>query len=272
MSRRLRYFSLILVSTANIFAAGCISVPHSVRTSPPNSSADIYDPLEGLNRQVSKFNNAADRYVISPLATGYNAVLPRPIRKGINNASNNLGEPVIFANEVLQLDLADALDSLGRFMLNSTLGLGGFIDVASQQGLTQPKEDLGQTLATYKVPSGPYIVLPLLGPSNARDVVGRIGDGLTNPLKFADFKGDSALQIGRRVSKGLESRVNAEPFLENIRGSADPYINLRGVYTQNRLANIHEDADAFDSPDGFDEGDDGFADFDDNDDGFADFE
>lgn len=257
------------------FVSGCINTPHKVRTSAPNTSADIYDPFEGFNRHVTTFNNGADKYVIHPLATVYKTVLPKPIRKGVNNASKNIGEPVVFVNEVLQLDFDDAMDSLGRFLLNSSFGLGGFIDVASKQGLEQPNEDFGQTLATYKVPPGPYLVLPLLGPSTARDAVGRIGDGLTTPLKWVDFSGDSAIQIGRRVSTGLDSRVRAEPFLENIRGSADPYINLRGVYTQNRLNNIHEDADDFETSSGFDEFDDiddGFADIDDSNDGFADFD
>ena len=188
--------------------------------------------------------------------------MPTPIRKGINNAARNIGEPVIFANQVLQLDAKDARDSLGRFMVNSTFGLAGFIDVAAKEGLPQDDEDFGQTLATYNVPPGPYLVLPFLGPSNLRDIGGRLGDGAINPVRIASFNGDKPTQIGRRISNGLDARIRAEEFLGKVGDSADPYIKLRGVYTQNQLSNIHEDADAFsndDTGDGF--VDDGFADF-----------
>ena len=160
-------------------------------------------------------------------------------------------------------------------MINSTVGLGGVIDVAEKSGKSQKREDFGQTLATYEVPSGPYIVLPLLGPSNTRDLVGRIGDGLSNPLSWLNFDERQTVRIGQQVSNGLNARERAEPFLENIRNSADSYVSLRGVYTQDRLANIHEDSDAFDNfadiddPDGVPTTHEGIDDFDD---GFADFE
>lgn len=264
----LRYLPVNIAIIAAIFCTACSTTPQAVRTSPADASGEVYDPFEGFNRNIYKFNEAADKYLINPLATVYKFILPKPIRQGINNASRNLGEPIIFVNEVLQLDGTDASESVGRFLVNSTVGLGGFINVTEKDGFSQTREDFGQTLATYNIPSGPYIVLPLLGPSNARDIVGRVGDGVINPLTWADFQGDQSIQIGRRVSNGLDSRVRAEPFLENIRGAADPYVNLRGVYTQNRLSNIHEDADVFDGFADFDEGGDGEA----IDDGFADFE
>jgi len=246
-----------------LFLAACSTTPKSVRHTAPNTSAEIYDPLEGLNREVTKFNDGADRYLIKPMTSIYQLVLPKFARKGIHNFSKNLGEPIIFVNEVLQLDFKDASNSLGRFMLNSTVGIGGLVDVAEKQGVPQQNENFGQTLATYGVPPGPYVVLPLLGPSNARDIVGRVGEGFANPVQRVDFPGDQSVQIGRRVSTGLEARVRAEPFLENVQNAADPYVNLRGLYNQNQLSNIHEDADPFDSFDEFDEDeDDGFADFD----------
>ncbi len=249
--------------------SACSTTPPVVRKTAPDLSAEIYDPIEDFNRGIYKFNEGADKYFISPLAKIYDFILPKFVRKGVTNVARNLSEPVIFVNEVLQLDVDDAADSLGRFAFNSTIGLGGLIDVVERDaGISQQREDFGQTLATYGVPSGPYIVLPLLGPSTMRDGIGRIADGVTNPLRWVNFDGDQGVQIGRRVAKGLDSRIKAEPFLENVRASADPYVNLRGLYTQNRLNNIHEDADPFD----------GFADIDDDfddgesDDGFADFE
>lgn len=275
MLQTLRYFTLISLCGLSMALTSCQTTPHKVRTSQPNINADIYDPFETVNRKFYKFNELADRLFIKPVTKVYTTLIPKPLRKGLNNASRNLGEPVIFANEMLQLDFKDASDSVGRFMVNSTVGLGGLIDVAEKSGRSQKREDFGQTLATYKVPSGPYLVLPLLGPSNARDVVGRVGDGLSNPLSWLDFDGRQTVQIGRQISTGLNARERAEPFLENIRNSADSYISLRGLYTQNRLTNIHEDSDAFDGfadidePDGSSATDDAVDDFDD---GFADFE
>ena len=263
MSLIVKLFVKLIILTGLLFLTACSTTPHSVRHTAPNTTAEVYDPLEGLNREVTKFNNGADRYLIKPMTSIYQLVLPKFARKGIHNFSKNLGEPIVFVNEVLQLDFDDASDSLGRFMLNSTVGIGGLVDIAEKQGVPQQNESFGQTLATYGVPEGPYIVLPLLGPSNARDIVGRVGEGFANPVRRLDFDGDQSVQIGRRVSTGLEARVRAEPFLENINNAADPYVNLRSLYNQNQLSNIHEDADPFDSDDGFDEDeDDGFANFD----------
>jgi len=264
MSLIVKFLIKLAILAGLLSLSACSTTPHSVRHTAPNTSADVYDPLEGLNRGVTKFNTGADKVLIKPMTSIYQLVFPKFMRKGIHNFSKNLGEPIIFVNEVLQLDMDDASKSLGRFMLNSTVGIGGLVDVAEKQGVPQQNESFGQTLATYGVPPGPYIVLPLLGPSNARDVVGRVGEGFANPVQRIDFNGDQAVQIGRRVSTGLESRVRAEPFLENINNAADPYVNLRSLYNQNQLSNIHEDADPFDSS--FDEFDE------DEDDGFADFE
>jgi len=264
MSPIVKFLIKLAVLAGMLFLTGCSTTPQSIRHTAPNTTADIYDPLEGLNRGVTKFNTGADKVLIKPMTSIYQLILPKFMRKGIHNVAKNLGEPIVFVNEILQLDIEDATDSLGRFMLNSTVGIGGFIDVAEKQGVPQQKETFGQTLATYGVPPGPYIVLPLLGPSNARDVVGRVGEGFTNPVQRLDFNGDESVQFGRRISAGLEARVRAEPFLENVNNAADPYVNLRGLYNQNLLANIHEDADPFDSSfDEFDDDvDDGFADFD----------
>ena len=275
MPQILKYFTIISLCSLSATLTSCQTIPYKVRTSPPDINADIDDPFETVNRQVYKFNEIADRFLIKPVTKVYTTLMPKPLRQGLNNASRNLGEPIIFANEILQLDFEDASDSLGRFVVNSTVGLGGVIDVAEKSGKSQKREDFGQTLATYEVPSGPYIVLPLLGPSNTRDIVGRIGDGLSNPLSWLDFDERQTVRIGQQVSNGLNTRERAEPFLENIRNSADSYISLRGVYTQDRLVNIHEDSDDFDGFADIDESGDVQAtddEVDDFNDGFADFE
>ena len=258
---RLTIFRLTVFSLC-VSLAACVTSPQKVRTTAPNSTAEIYDPLQGFNRGMTKINDKADRYLIKPVASAYEFILPKFLRTGLNNISKNLSEPLIFANEVLQLDPEDASNSLGRFMLNSTFGLGGFFDLAEKEGLPYQRETFDQTLATYGVPAGPYIVLPLLGPTNARGIVGRVGERVAHPVQLSNFDGDGAVLAGQAVVKGLDTRIKAQPFLDNVNQSADPYINLRGLYTQNQLSNIHEDSDPFDNPANSDVvRDDGFADF-----------
>lgn len=266
MQTILRYSFIIMFSFLGVSLSGCASTPHTVRTSAPNISQDVYDPLEDVNRNINKFNEGVDKYLVGPLASLYKTILPKPVRMGVSNVARNLEEPVTFANDVLQLDFEDASETVGRFMLNSTVGIGGLVDVAGQARPTPPPEDFGQTLATYNIPQGPYLVLPFLGPSNARDLVGRVGGTVLSPFTWSQFAGEGELRAGTGATSLLDVRINAEPFLENIRSSADPYVNLRGLYTQRRLSNIHEDADPFDTPSDFDD------DFDDIDDGFADFD
>lgn len=234
-----------------LFQTACASTanlpPIATRTSPPNIDQNVYDPLEGFNRGVYAFNDGVDKAVIGPVARGYQAAVPRFARKRVSNFTSNLGEPINFLNEILQLDLDDAGVTLTRFFVNSTIGLGGLFDVASKDPELQYKgEDFGQTLGTYNVPAGPYIVLPLLGPSNFRDVVGRVGDILANPVRQVDFDGETAVIVGTNAASFLDLRARQDGRLENIRKSADPYVNLRTLYNQNRESNIHEDSDPFD--------------------------
>lgn len=268
MSYLSRYLLPLAFGGLTVLLSGCTTTPKVVRTTTPDLNKEVSDPFEGFNRKVFGFNEGLDKHVIGPITTGYKAILPQPIRKGMSNVSKNLREPITFLNEILQADFKDASDSVGRFMVNSTVGLGGLIDVAGNARPTPPREDFGQTLATYNAPQGPYLVIPILGPSNVRDVFGRVADRALTPFTWTDFDGEQALRLSSGVASGLQTRITSEPFLDNIRSSADPYVNLRGLYTQNRLNNIHEDADPFDTlPE-----DDGFADFDETDDGFADFE
>ena len=138
------------------------------------------DPFEGWNRAMFSFNQKADKYVLKPVAEGYQAVTPAPVRKGVSNFFNNLGEPITAANSVLQAKPGKAARSLTRFVFNTTFGLFGIFDVAGAMGIERENEDFGQTLAYWGVGSGPYLVLPVLGSSNLRDLGGRFGD---QPLK-----------------------------------------------------------------------------------------
>ena len=155
-----------------LFTAGCASV-----------TAENPDPYEDFNRQMFAFNEGLDRAVIEPVAYGYRALTNEPIREGVGNFSNNLGEPLTFVNHVLQGKLPDAGATLGRFVVNTTVGIAGVFDPASAMGMQRTNEDFGQTLGVWGVDSGPFIVLPFLGPSNPRDVVGRwVPDGFGEPI------------------------------------------------------------------------------------------
>ncbi|MGO4393103.1 VacJ family lipoprotein [Variovorax sp. M-6] len=144
-----------------VLATGCATGP----------GANPADPLEPLNRQVYRFNNAVDDAVLKPVATVYQAVLPSPVRTGVSNFFGNLSDVWSFANSVAQLKLRDSAQTFMRVNVNTVFGLGGILDVATELGIDRRSEDFGQTLGRWGVPAGPYIVLPLLGPSTLRDTV-----------------------------------------------------------------------------------------------------
>lgn len=167
------YSSLIryvLIALLAILSIGCASV------TTPNPK----DPFESYNRTMFKVNNAVDAAITEPIARGYTAVIPSPIRDCVGNMFDNLKVPFSALNNVLQGKLQAACEDVTRFALNTTAGLAGCFDVATKVGLPNHKEDLGQTLAVWGVPSGPYVMLPLLGPSNVRDGLARIGQMAMN--------------------------------------------------------------------------------------------
>ena len=138
----------------------------------PYNEAEINDPLESMNRATFAVNDALDTVIMEPVARGYRAVAPEPARKGVRNFLRNLRSPVNIANQLLQGDLEGAGNDLTRFAVNSLVGVGGLFDVAGSEGYEYEREDFGQTLGKWGVDSGPYLVLPLLGPSSFRDATG----------------------------------------------------------------------------------------------------
>ncbi len=208
-------------------------------TLPPDSPSD---PLEPVNRAMFTFNRTADRYVLRPVAESYKAVLPRAAQKAVVNFFGNLGEPVTIVNGALQGKLLQATSDTGRFLMNSTIGLAGLVDVASKNGLPRHDEDFGQTLGYWGVGTGVYFMLPLLGPSNGRDLIGRGADYFTNPLYYiqqnnADedyiFYGSTGLSL---VS--LRAQLLGADAL--VDGAIDPYIFIRTAYLQNRLNKVYD--------------------------------
>ena len=198
----------------------------------------VPDPLEGFNRAVYNFNAEFDRYLFLPVAEAYETVTPDLARQGVSNFFANLGEIYSFANGALQLKPIRAGRAVLRFSLNTVLGLGGLIDVATEMGIERIPEDLGQTLGRYGVPEGPYLVLPLFGPSNLRDTVGLIGDtvayGLVNPFGLASIERRySAITGLRAVDK--RSQVSFR-YWES--GSPFEYDLIRLLYTKKRQLDI----------------------------------
>ena len=190
------------------------------------------DPLQPFNRAMFTFNDAVDRVFFRPLAVGYRAVLPQPVRNGVNNFFNNLRAPTTLLNDILQGKPKRAQETINRFLVNSTIGLLGFVDIATRLGFPEHKEDYGQTLAVWGVPAGPYIVLPLLGPSTLRDAVGKVPEFyIADPLWEPD---DTAVTIARFSVRAVDIRSRLLDLDRVIKMQVDPYLFFRETYLQNR--------------------------------------
>jgi phospholipid-binding lipoprotein MlaA len=195
------------------------------------------DPWEGFNRRMYYFNAKADQYVLLPVVAGYKKVTPDFIETGISNFFNNLGEIPTFINSILQLKIPVAGETLGRFVLNSTFGLAGLFDVATPVGLVEQNEDFGQTLGYWGVDAGPYLVLPLLGPSSLRDATGLVFDSLAyqQAIDELGMKADEELFLS--LLKSIDARASL-PFRYYASGSAFEYENLRLLYLKYREIQI----------------------------------
>ncbi len=193
------------------------------------------DPLEPLNRAVYRFNYVVDGVVLKPAAQIYRGVVPTKGREMVTNVLENIYAPVTVANSVLQGDPQNSFASFWRFILNSTFGVLGLFDAASEMGLKSRTTDFGQTLAIYGFGSGPYVVLPIIGPSNARDTVGRVGDVFMNPFNYID----DGVSLTIWSATAVDKRSNNMKLLDDIYSSSlDPYSTFRSGYTQHRSAAI----------------------------------
>lgn len=203
------------------------------------------DPLEGLNRGVYRFNKAADEAIIKPVAGAYKAVLPTPVRSGVNNFFSNLGDFVTTVNDLLQFKLDKAMSDGGRFVINSTFGIAGLFDWASKDGIQKRDEDFGQTLAQWGWKDSTYLMLPLLGPSTVRDTGGLVVDSFyIDPLAYTD----PAVRNSLTVVKAVDRRAQYLPGSDLLDEAAlDPYIFMRDAYMQRRDSKIM-DGDESDKP------------------------
>lgn len=213
------------------------------------SFADTRDPWEAANRKVFAFNDALDRVLVRPVAVGYQTAVPAIGRRAISNVFSNLSEIPTFLNALLQAKPDQAATALGRFVFNSTIGLGGTIDVMTGFGLEGESEDFGQTLAHWGVDSGPYLVLPLFGPSTLRDGVSRLTvDQATNPVSYLNPEDHQYGVTGLNIVQTRAGFLDAERFL-----TGDRYVALRNAYLDNREFQINDGqrSDADDFLDGF---------------------
>jgi phospholipid-binding lipoprotein MlaA len=245
---RLRRYAPLLLSGLILGMAGCATPPREPEALAAYKANN--DPLEPLNRKIFTFNQAIDRAVLKPIAKGYVRVIPRPGRMGIRNLLINLHEPVVLTNNLLQGEFKRAGTTLGRFIVNSTIGLAGVMDIASRHDLPRQTGDFGQTLYVWGVREGPYLMLPIFGPSSPRDGLGTGADIFLDPYR-------TVLTFSRTVLGGVDERSRNIDSLDEIqREAVDFYASYRSLYRQNRAAQLRNGetvttppADLYDDPD-----------------------
>lgn len=233
---------LTMVVACGLALSACAS--NGANTAAADGDYEVYDPMENLNRGVFAFNNAVDKAVMRPVAKGYRAVVPSPVRTGLRNFLNNLRSPIVFANQVLQGDMPGAGNAFARAAINTTVGVGGLIDVAAMEGLKDEPEDFGQTLGVWGVGHGPYVVLPLMGPSSMRDATGMLVDSLADPVRIYLFNTDrERLHYVRIGLSALDKREELLDLMDDLeRNSFDYYAAMRSAYIQNRNAMVRDQA------------------------------
>jgi phospholipid-binding lipoprotein MlaA len=221
----------VLIGFATVLV-GCASIPAGVEPSPN-------DPWESFNRSVFEFNEGLDSYFLKPVVTGYRFVLPEFVREGIYNFFSNYNDIYTALNNLLQGKPSFAFNDLMRVVVNTTFGLGGFIDMATPGGLEKHKEDWGQTFGVWGVPSGPYVVLPFFGPSSVRDTFGTVADLETDYLfKYIPDVGLRNSITALRVVNARNTYYEAGDLLDGA--AIDKYSFVRDAYIQRRQYQIHE--------------------------------
>ena len=203
--------------------------------------SEVNDPLESVNRRIFAFNEVIRQYLLDPVVTGYNSILPEIAREAIANALNNISEPVVLANDLLQGRFKRGLITASRLIINTTAGVGGLFDVAKNLGFEEHEEDFGQTLATWGIGDGLYLVLPLLGPSNPRDAFGQIlVDPFFDPLGY--YLDDHDLEevgYGLTALKGVASYADVKDHMDGLKNtSVDFYGTIRSLHLQKRRLEI----------------------------------
>ena len=241
--RKLPSRTLVSMAALLILTAGCATAPNPADREAVAEFALLNDPAEPTNRAVFAANRGLDGAVLKPVATVYRDFLPTFFQDRMNDLLDNLRSPVIFVNDLLQGEVDRAIATLARFVVNSTLGLAGLNDIATAIGMEGHDEDFGQTLAVWGVPEGPYVMLPLFGPSNPRDTVGLVVDFLVDPFNLwaGNVNRDYAI-LARAGARGVDQRaIHMEALDEIERTSLDYYAAIRSLYRQHDRDRNRED-------------------------------
>ena len=226
----------MLMVTLRLLLAGALVLP---MLSACAVNGDPRDPLEPMNRAIYRFNEKVDDVALEPLAKGYVAVTPKPVRSAVRNFFSNLDDVVVFANNALQLKGRAATSDFLRVVFNSTLGFAGLLDIASEMGLPKHDEDFGQTLGHWGVTSGPYFVMPLLGPSTIRDSAGWLVDGVyLDPAYQLDDTGACNATVAVRVVSHRAELLDAKRAIDIA--ALDPYEFSRDLYFEHRAAKLRD--------------------------------
>jgi phospholipid-binding lipoprotein MlaA len=214
-----------------LLALLCASLLPACASLPPGER-DPRDPYERFNRSIYRFNDTLDRSVAKPVARAYTKIAPAPVRTGVSNFFRNVNSVTVMVNNLLQLKPKAFFAETARLMVNTTLGIGGLFDPASQMGLPAGDEDFGQTLGRWGVKSGPYLVLPVLGPSSARDSFGLVGDQFTDPKYY--LVEEFWVRAGLTVGSLIDTRASLLGTDDVLASSFDPYVFMRNAFLQRR--------------------------------------
>jgi phospholipid-binding lipoprotein MlaA len=221
---------LILAFLVALFGSGCTSTA-------TRDGTEVYDPFENANRAIFKFNSQADRFVLRPIASGYHRVTPDPVERGISRFFDNLSSPIIIVSDLLQGKFNQAGADTGRFLINSTAGLLGFLDVARHMGLEQHDEDIGQTFGKWGIGQGPYLMVPFLGPFSLRDGFGRVLELPLEPIRYID---DDEGRLAMIALYSIDARMRLLAADDALATAFDPYIFLRDAYLQRRRYLVYD--------------------------------
>ena len=202
------------------------------------SESHVNDPFEGYNRVMHSFNDTVDKNVLKPVAQGYDFVMPAPASKGVSNFFSNLNEITVIINDVLQFKMMQAFEDTSRFAINSTIGIVGLVDVASDFGFKKNNEDFGQTIGAWGISPGPYLVLPFLGPRDVRDTVGLVGDFYTAPVTHVQGPDARNPIMATRIIDDRANLLKAEKVLNEA--AIDEYAYIRDAYLQRRQNLVHD--------------------------------
>lgn len=224
------------VAGVSLLAAGCATKPDPADEAAVQAYNEANDPYEPMNRYFFEVNQFLDEILLKPFAGWYHLAMPDPAEDGVRNFLRNLKSPVYLANDLFQGEFGRAGTTAARFVINSTIGVGGLVDVADMMDLKHHEEDFGQTLAVWGSGEGPYLHLPALGPTNPRDITGRLVDYALDPLTWVGYAYNvSEINVARGGLEAIDTRArNLEAIDELKKGSVDFYATIRSLYRQKR--------------------------------------